>query len=110
MAGRTALDPDMQDEIRVTVVATGLGEEEKVELPKRDSSVVAPIRPVQEQPAADVEIAPKPSPAATGSYDDLDVPTSIRRKQDKVAPYSEATETPDMDYLDIPAFLRRQAD
>ena len=45
-----------------------------------------------------------------GPYEGLDVPTSIRRNQDKVATFNEPVETPDMDYLDIPAFLRRQAD
>ena len=105
----TVIDPDMHDELRVTVVATGLGEEEEVQLPRRDSSVVAPIRPVQDESAADKEAAQEPARAA-GPYEGLDVPTSIRRNQVKVAPYNEPVETPDMDYLDIPAFLRRQAD
>jgi cell division protein FtsZ len=105
----TVIDADMHDELRVTVVATGLGEEEEVKLPRRDTSVVAPIRPVQEQPAADVEALQESSKVA-GPYDGLDVPTSIRRNQDKTAAFKEPVETPDMDYLDIPAFLRRQAD
>ncbi len=105
----TVIDPDMHDELRVTVVATGLGEEEAVQLPKHDTSIVAPIRQVREKSVADTE-APQESSAAAGPYDGLDVPTSIRRNQDKVAAFNEPAETPDMDYLDIPAFLRRQAD
>lgn len=105
----TVIDPDMHDELRVTVVATGLGEEEEVKLPKRDTSVIAPIRPVQEKQATEEEAAPAQSTTAS-PYDGLDVPTSIRRNKDKIAAFNEPVETPDMDYLDIPAFLRRQAD
>ena len=66
----TVIDPDMHDELRVTVVATGLGEEEEVQLPRRDTSVVAPIRPAQEKPAAEKEQVQEPSRAA-GPYDGL---------------------------------------
>jgi len=105
----TVIDPDMHDELRVTVVATGLGEEEAVKLPKRDTSVISPIRPLQEQPATEAE-TPQAAATETSPYEGLDVPTSIRRNRDKVAAFNEPAETPDMDYLDIPAFLRRQAD
>jgi len=105
----TVMDPDMHDELRVTVVATGLGEEEDVKLPGRPPAVVAPIRAVPEKAAAEVE-APQPQAKEAGPYAGLDVPTSIRRKQENVASFNEPAETPDMDYLDIPAFLRRQAD
>lgn len=85
----TVIDPDMSDELRVTVVATGLGEE-------------APQKTVQL-----VHDQPK---KADGSLDleRLERPTVIRKQagsSQKATP-AEA----DMDYLDIPAFLRRQAD
>jgi len=94
----TALDPELQDEVRVTVVATGLN------------------RAVSRQPLRERErepmVAPRPSMrvvrnATTGAVDYVDVPE--RAPQRGVAPVEHAQETPS-DYLDIPAFLRRQAD
>jgi cell division protein FtsZ len=92
----TVIDPDMHDEIKVTVVATGLnriGEE------KKPISVVKPV-----------------SVASTGEakpdYRDFDRPT-IKRRQAEVEG-NTARQLPDLDaggdYFDIPAFLRRQAD
>ena len=97
----TVIDPEMTDELRVTVVATGLNAANNSEEPK----VV-------------VDNSHKPKPkAATGEVDyrDLDRPTSIRRKQvagsdTTAAASSEPEAAGSPDYLDIPAFLRRQAD
>ncbi len=85
----TVIDPDMTDELRVTVVATGLGEE----APQKT------VLLVHDQPKK-----------ADGSLDleRLERPTVIR-KQAGASPKPIASK-PDMDYLDIPAFLRRQAD
>ncbi len=90
----TVIDPDMGDEIRVTVVATGLGRPEEVRpaaVPARAAKVV--------QNNGDID------------YGALERPTITRR------PITEATarrldlrQDADLDYLDIPAFLRRQAD
>jgi cell division protein FtsZ len=100
----TVIDPEMHDEMRVTVVATGLG----------GSAVQQPVQPTQ--PA--VEAPPvrlvnndvvEPAPSHS-DYSNLDVPTSIRRSARAAQAYVEAAEDKDMDYLDIPAFLRRQAD
>jgi len=97
----TVIDPEMRDELKVTVVATGLG----------GSSLV-----IQETPLKVVE-AKKPVEPAAVSYRDLDRPTVMRtgaaaavatapRESAKAVPLAEK----DMEYLDIPAFLRRQAD
>lgn len=98
----TVIDPEMRDELKVTVVATGLG-----------SSSFA----VQEAPLKVIE-AKKPVEPAAVSYRDLDRPTVMRtgaaaaavatapREAAKAVPLAEK----DMEYLDIPAFLRRQAD
>ncbi|WP_020564800.1 cell division protein FtsZ [Methylosarcina fibrata] len=88
----TAIDPALGDEIKVTVVATGMG------LPRQMQK--APVKLVQKASAGEV------------SYSEFDKPTIIRNK-------SESRETrfgvppkndDNLDYLDIPAFLRRQAD
>jgi cell division protein FtsZ len=90
----TVIDPDMRDELRVTVVATGLGAESKA-------------KPVEQKPT----LVSKPSTTAAGG-EDFDRPTVLRNKH-KAAQRAQATggnSAEDMDYLDIPAFLRRQAD
>ncbi|NYT46508.1 MAG: cell division protein FtsZ [Candidatus Methanofishera endochildressiae] len=90
----TAIDEDLGDEIKVTVVATGMGANQK--------SVSTPIH-----------IAPAMATTAN-DYATLDTPTITRNNnQDSketrfgVQPKNNSA---DMDYLDIPAFLRRQAD
>lgn len=86
----TVIDPDMQEELRVTVVATGLGGAiEKKEEP--------PVRLVERENTLEVD------------YAKLDRPTVIR-KQAAGDRYPGSQSDSDMDYLDIPAFLRRQAD
>jgi len=95
----TVIDPDMRGELRVTVVATGLGEEEKAAAKLPELELVQPRR------VANGDVEPE-QPALA----DLDVPTAIRRPAKPSAPPAESRSRADMDYLDIPAFLRRQAD
>ena len=85
----TVIDPDMSDELRVTVVATGLG---CVATTKSEQSVKLVVEKINN---GDVD------------YGQLDKPTVIRKK---VAGDRFAETEGGMDYLDIPAFLRRQAD
>jgi cell division protein FtsZ len=96
----TALDPELQDEVRVTVVATGLNRA-AVRQPVRD-------REREREPLA----APRPPMrvvrnATTGAVDYVDA--TDRAPARAAVPETRAAETPS-DYLDIPAFLRRQAD
>ncbi|MET0380210.1 MAG: cell division protein FtsZ [Spongiibacteraceae bacterium] len=98
----TVIDPEMRDELKVTVVATGLGSH-SVASQETTFKVVETKKPAAE-------------PAAI-SYRDLDRPTVMRASQAAAvatAPRESAKAVPlaekDMEYLDIPAFLRRQAD
>ncbi len=94
----TVLDEAMGDQVRVTVVATGLGQPgeraEPVEQPQPEP------RPVRPQP----------------SYQDLDKQPAMNRRpvtarqEGGAARKMDTQSEQDMDYLDIPAFLRRQAD
>ena len=95
----TVIDPDMVDEMRVTVVATGLGEE----LPAAFRQPEVEIKPVRliNNDALDTEEL---------DYTSLEVPTNIRRSPKSANEYVKSAESKDMEYLDIPAFLRRQAD
>ena len=87
----TVIDPTLDDEIFVTVVATGLGS--KDEKPTK----------VVDNTMADSDT----------DYRRLDEPAIMRNRQNAervpVMAQAAGAET-DMDYLDIPAFLRRQAD
>jgi len=87
----TVIDPEMSGEMRVTIVATGLGHFLKEE--------VSRVKIVADSSGRDAGTRP--------DYKNLDRPTVIRKK-DTLA-RGEIDEQ-DPDYLDIPAFLRRQAD
>ena len=85
----TVIDPEMSGELRVTVVATGLGRE-------NESFSEKPVKLVVDK-----------TPNGEVDYAKLDQPAVIRNK---VAGDRFAETESGMDYLDIPAFLRRQAD
>jgi len=106
----TALDPEIQDDIRVTVVATGLNRGQvaaRVNSDCRDTVVVdrtveRPIRVVRNATTGAVEY-----PVAGAGFR-----SSGGRGSSVAVAESEGAKSnggPD-DYLDIPAFLRRQAD
>ncbi len=91
----TVIDPEMSGEIKVTVVATGLGEARKER----------PVKVVDNTHAA----------AAGPDYRGLDSPAVRRRQAGGREPAAERPQIAvgaerDLDYLDIPAFLRRQVD
>ena len=85
----TVIDPDMTDQIRVTVVATGLGQ--------AAANADAPMRIVR-RPA---ERASEPN------YHGLDKPTVQRKRAVGDGLQGAGLQE---ELLDIPAFLRRQAD
>lgn len=95
----TAINPDMQDELAVTVVATGIGQQDS--LPQNRPQAV----PTAGLPRND-----------DGGYNwnELDKPAHLRHRQQAVAggsAQSQAASKNDLDDLmDIPTFLRRQAD
>jgi len=93
----TVIDPDMRDELRVTVVATGLGMQAKKPLDKTSGlhlkAVATPEEPMESKKSVN-----------------YDVPTVKRRTAAQRNPQVAGNPADDMDYLDIPAFLRRQAD
>ncbi|MEB0038961.1 MULTISPECIES: cell division protein FtsZ [unclassified Pseudomonas] len=99
----TVIDPDMRDELHVTVVATGLGA--KIEKPvKVIDNTLQPSQHASAHPSARQEMP-------SVNYRDLDRPTVMRNQAHAGAQASAKTNShDDLDYLDIPAFLRRQAD
>ncbi|MEM7706944.1 MAG: cell division protein FtsZ [Pseudomonadota bacterium] len=88
----TVIDPSLQDELRVTVVATGLSrdaatQEQPVQLVRNATTGGVEYTATEAETPTAPPVASEPAPAepATGGESQLD-------------------------YLDIPAFLRRQAD
>jgi cell division protein FtsZ len=106
----TVIDPEMTNELRVTVVATGLNRPAHVvRQPARESVRETPREAVihRETP---MRVVPKRQPSAV-DYADYDRPTIGRQNQQKRAVGDGLrTEPQKEDLLDIPAFLRRQAD
>ena len=100
----TVIDENMQDEIRVTVVATGIGSEQRL----KDELVPAAVVQQVTTPAAVASgtISPRRSDEEP-DFRRLDRPTVIRNRDERVLSDLHDGNT---DYLDIPAFLRRQAD
>ena len=94
----TVIDPEMSDELRVTVVATGLG----------NSQERAPSKPVE-------VVTRRPSAASVingdQDYKKYDTPAVDRVRQQRENRRQPMVDS-DMnrEYLDIPTFLRRQAD
>jgi cell division protein FtsZ len=91
----TAYDEELQDELRVTIVATGLGKA-SARVVSRPLSVVMPATGTD-------------GSAASGAvnYDELEQPAVMRRRRDQTI---EAMRQSGVEMLDIPAFLRKQAD
>ena len=85
----TVLDPEMEDELRVTMVATGIRKAPQISLVKDDGV---------DEVGADDDV-------------DYDQPTVIRRRPRTAGDVdAQGNAAVDMEYLDVPAFLRRQAD
>ncbi len=123
----TVIDPDMSNQIRVTVVATGLGRGaaaqrgrgdsgregpregpmERIVLPARDAAPGRDMASARGAEAASARGARTRGPLTPSDYSVLDKPTIVRQRAVgdglQGAPESE-------ELLDIPAFLRRQAD
>jgi len=86
----TVIDPELTDELRVTVVATGLGR------PAAKLEEVKPVKLVRRNNEGDID------------YTGLDRPAVFR--QQGQGDHAVLADGSNMDLLDIPAFLRRQAD
>ncbi len=115
----TVLDPDMQDEVKVTVVATGLNRSVSARQPlrvgERDEPFAAARRPqvqlINTQARRDgttgmlIDEPVNPFMPSAGIAANLRGRTGAESSAPAAADFGS-----DSSYLDIPAFLRRQAD
>ena len=93
----TVIDPEMVDELKVTVVATGLGGSSAK---KNEPSVSAVVNnPMSTS-----------SRSTDGAYKDHSAKTNSESPQAAGSAETQGDAAGTIDYLDIPAFLRRQAD
>jgi cell division protein FtsZ len=101
----TVIEPEMQGELRVTVVATGLNRSKPaIAVPAAQAAVPPARRP------GDVKlVAQRPQRMQAPDYSHLDRPAVQRQPQRAVGDGLRANFGGE-DVLDIPAFLRRQAD
>lgn len=92
----TVIDPELTDELRVTVVATGLGQ-----MAVDSGNIFTPTK-AREITKSDgsLDYQQLERPAVMRKQPTLTKPTQVKR--------APAPATQDMEYLDIPAFLRRK--
>ncbi len=97
----TVIDPELTNELRVTVVATGLGVAVKA---------AAPVKETKPAPTKVVDNTRRTAPAM--DYAALDRPAHLRANahSSNAAALAAPLGDKELEYLDIPAFLRRQAD
>ncbi len=95
----TVIDPSMTDELRVTVIVTGLGDVRQRGSLQNNMHNKAPLF---ESRRVDGSL----------DYQQLDRPAVLRKQSNPTISAQKPTlnqdTMPDVDYLDIPAFLRRQ--
>jgi cell division protein FtsZ len=106
----TVIDPELSNQVRVTVVATGLGRPTSGRAP---TPALQPPRSGPSAPAARVASGGRNARGAahpalsSGDYAGYEKPTIVRQRAVVDGPRGEAAPE---ELLDIPAFLRRQAD
>ena len=98
----TAYDESMGENLRVTVVATGLG---------RNAARPQLVQNVAEGLRTGTDNLPLGGMAGQqGDYRNLDMPSVMRNPRTQASAQVRALESSGMDHFDIPAFLRKQAD
>lgn len=103
----TVIDPEMREEIKVTVVVTGLGRAEEAPAAK----ATGPVRN-RADGTVDYHQLERPAylrqPASTVPSDRVVVKEAPAKAAVLREPVREQPSQQDLDYLDIPAFLRKQ--
>jgi cell division protein FtsZ len=109
----TAYDESLGDQLRVTVIATGLSSARRAESRTPPLSVVQPVAAPVRTGTDNLPILTHPmQPAQPGAGDAaaLNIPSVWRNARSQAAAKVEALSSNGMDEIEIPAFLRKQAD
>ena len=100
----TVIDPDMTEEMRVTVIVTGLGDnKQRGQQPQQQSQRSRLMESTRSDGSFDYQQLERPAliRKQAQTVTTASSPSSVSKKQNNDG-------VPDVDYLDIPAFLRRQ--
>jgi cell division protein FtsZ len=100
----SAVDETMQGELRVTMVATGLGDDEEIEAPEAPKVAMPAVAPVRNTPRPELNaqgvgktrVRQAPTPPSGPSRNNFDGGARV------------AGGSPDYSDLDVPAFIRNQ--
>jgi cell division protein FtsZ len=104
----TVIDPELSNQVRVTVVATGLGRPSAARAPLTAPREREAVSAREREPRAEVGMrVVRRTPLSSSDYAALDKPTVQRQRA--IGDGLRAEADPE-ELLDIPAFLRRQAD
>ena len=103
----TVIDTEMSDELRVTVVATGIGAERKpdISLVNNTNQTTAKREPQPAYRSNDIDRG-----GAAPRYEEQEELQPEAKAEPKRQPAAKAKQDKELDYLDIPAFLRKQVD
>lgn len=105
----TVIDPEMTDELRVTIVATGLSKKTEESVSKTILGAHKPIPTIESPTLVSASLIQEPAV----DYRVLDRPT-VMRKQSAIHHFSSTTaksaepNSKQVKYLDIPNFLRKE--
>ncbi len=102
----SVLDENIGDQLRVTIVATGLGGSVSKRQPQLVHSAQS-MAPVYARTGTDDAVGAPMTSAGAINYHDLDTPAVTRRRRDATV---SAMQQSGVEMYDIPAFLRKQAD
>ncbi len=122
------IDPEMNEEMKVTVIVTGLGQEDRYPRTQQRGSFSPGLGGVNHSPinngAPRARLMDSTRKDGTLNYQQLERPAVMRKQSNaslvggnttsSAAPLTQGAPkggmhaVPDVDYLDIPAFLRRQ--
>ena len=114
----TAYDDNLGDNIRVTVVATGLSRQGsrrtappmQVVRTGTDDAFGAPMIPTVNQVVGQNGMPGSAQVGSTSGYGSVDIPSVWRTNRTQATAKVDALSAGGMDDLEIPAFLRKQAD
>ena len=110
----TACDESLGDQLRVTVIATGLSSVRRAESRTPTLNVVQPAATALRTGTDNLPILNQPmqpaQPGAADTYAGLNTPSVWRNARSQAAAKVEALSSNGMDEIEIPAFLRKQAD
>ncbi|MDP1899061.1 MAG: cell division protein FtsZ [Rubrivivax sp.] len=117
----TAYDESLGDQLRVTVIATGLSSSRRAVITPPLTVVQQPVQqPAQQQLRTGTDNLPilnqvaQPAglaePPSQRNYDGMNTPSVWRSPRSQAAAKVEAYTSSGMDEIEIPAFLRKQAD